>query len=185
MKVKDAFAFKELLKVMEEWFEENGYKPRDGGDIAETTYTHKISQGGNWLDSWLWWRYLKYPLGGSPKTSYYRYGLNVDMHYLGNAAEVEVMNKGKKVSLMKGEVEFTINAFLELDFRNEWSKKGGFLSLVHDVFRKKMYKKEIESQKEYVYAEMYDFQGVIKQFFKLEKFVSPEVVSLPPKGLME
>ncbi len=183
LKIKDVFSIKDLVKDLEEWLKENGYRDLEGGDDQESVYTHKLSQGGSWLDAWLWWRLVKYPQGTTEKTGYLRYLFNVDMHFLGDAKEVEVLHKGKKVKLNKGEVEVIISPIVELDFRNEW-KKEGILGLVHNVFKKRIYKKEIDTHWYLLYKDAYNFQGVVKRFFKLEVVTPEEVVSQPPKGLI-
>ncbi len=187
VKVKDVFSINDMLKNMTEWFYENDYVGADGvkpiDNNLEEVYSHKVTQGGTWLDIWLWWRAYKYPVDTTSRTSYLRYRLLVDMHFLGDSAEVEVMHKGKKVKLNKGEMEVKITPVLELDYRSEW-KKQGILKLFDVVFRRKMYKKEIDEHYMYILSEANKLQGVLKEYFKLEPSVPEEQVPLPPKGLL-
>ncbi len=186
IKVKDAFSLGDLIKIMNEWRNEHNFVDREGSNDdngQETVYSHKVTGGGAVLDLWMWWRYLKYPLGTNKDTSYVRYVLNVDLHFLGDNAEVEVMHKGKKVKLNKGEIEIEIKPFVEMDFRGEW-KKEGLLKIFHDVFKKRVYKKEITNHIEYMYGELYKLHGAIKLFFNLPTFMPEEALSQPPKGLI-
>lgn len=184
MKVRDVFSVGDLLKSLEEWFQENNYGDLDGSDDYETLYTHALRAGGVITDTWFWMRTIKYPIGTSKDTAFLRYRLNVDMHYLGESAETEVMHKGKKVKLNKGEMEFFINAAMEIDFRDEW-KKGGMMGMLSEVFKKKLYKKQLKYHKRYLYDEMYKFQGMLKQFFGLATFVPEQPMAQPPRGLMQ
>jgi hypothetical protein len=183
IKVKDAFALGDLITFVNDWLKDQGFTDYAGGDDTEDMYSHKIIGGGSMVDIWMWWRLLKYPEGTTKDTAYLRYLMNVDIHFMGDVAEVEVMHKGKKAKLNKGEVEFIINPCLELDFREEW-KKQKLLNLVKEVFKKKIYKKEIDEHKQNLYNLAYGLQGVIKQFFKLESFVPEETTHIGPKGLI-
>jgi hypothetical protein len=187
LKVKDVFNMNDLIKAANEWLRENSYFAYDDMDIdqhsQESLYTYKVTQGGAGLDVWIWWRVVKYPMATTKSTSFLRYVMNIDMHFLGDSGEVEVMHKGKKVKLNNGEIEFIITPFLELDYRNEW-KKQGILKLVEKTFRKRMYQAEIDNHEHYFYTQLYKFQGVLKTFFGLEKFAAEEAVSFPPKGLL-
>jgi hypothetical protein len=184
VKVKDVFVLNDIVKILEEWLKEYGYKDMEGtDDVPETLQTYRVSGGGSWLDAWMWWRAVRYPAGTTSKTAYLRYLMNIDMHYLGEAKEVEVMHKGKKVKLNKGEIEITLQPIIEFDFRNEW-KKEGIMGLLQDVFKKKIYKKDIDDHFQLLLIEGYKLQGMLKQYFKVEAFVAEETVAQPSKGLM-
>lgn len=182
LKVKDVYNLNDVVKVIDEWLKENHFVDLEGQNDYETVYTHALRAGGTFLDAWLWWRALRYPEGTTEKTAFLRYKLNIDMHFLGDAAETEVVSKGKRVKLNKGETSFTITGILEIDFRNEWKEKG-ILGLVNDVFKKRIYKKEIDQHIVKLIEETYKFQNMLKQFFGLESMGPQEVVSQPPKGL--
>ncbi len=183
IKVKDKFSVGDMLRVLNEWLKENHYVDLNGREDYETLYTHALKAGGSFLDSWLWWRCVKYPEGTTKKTAYLRYRLSVDMHYLGDSAEMEVVNKGKKVKLNKGEISISITPTIELDFRNEWKNKG-LAGLFGEIFKKRLYKKNIGEHTEYLILEAYRLQNMFKQFFRLESIAEKETVSHPPEGLM-
>jgi len=183
LKVRDVFSAKDTVRVIEEWLKENHYVDQEGGEDYETLYTHAIRGGGAVLDAWFWWRVIKYPTGTTKDTAYLRYRINLDMHFLGDANEVEVMHKGKKVKLNKGEIEFNITPIVEIDFRDEW-KKSGILGLAHDIFKKKIYKKEIDNHVELLMTDTYKLQNMLKQWFNLESVMPEETVSQPSKGMM-
>ena len=184
LKVKDLFVLKDVVKILEEWFKENKYVDLEGGDDYETLYTHCIKAGGSFLDAQLWWRAVKYPRGTTKDTAYLRYRIDVDMHYLGDANETEVVAKGKKIKVYKGEITFLIRPTLDIDFRDEWGKKG-LLGMVSDVFKKKIYKKEIDAHIVFILTEASRLQNMLKQFFRLETAMPEETVSQYPKGLMQ
>ncbi|HME86882.1 MAG TPA: hypothetical protein VKE88_00535 [Candidatus Nanoarchaeia archaeon] len=185
VKVKDVYSLGDFVKILEEWLKDNGFVTEDDKPLKdnnqEALYSHKIGAGGSFLDLWIWWRTLRYPPGNNAKT-YIRYRLNIDMHFLGDTGEVEVMHKGKKVKLNKGELEIELIPFVEVDYKNEW-KKHGFLKLVDKIFRKHIYHEEIESHKRYYEGLLYKCHAMIKQYFKLESFIPEETVSQGPKGL--
>jgi len=171
---------KELIKVLDEWLLENKYTDLEGKDKFETLYTHCLKSGGAFLDAQLWWRCVKHPLG---KTGYLRYRINIEMHYLGDPSEIDYVHKGKKVKMNKAELSVFITPFVELDFANKW-KEEGLMGLITDVFRKKIYKKDIDDHVTLLYIEANKLQNMIKQFFGLESVYAVETVSQPPKGLM-
>jgi len=183
IKVKDKFSVADLLKDLNEWLKENHYVDLNGKEDYETLYTHALKSGGSFLDSWLWWRCVKYPEGTAKKTAYLRYRLNIDMHYLGDAAETEVVHKGKKVKLNRGEMSITITPTVELDFRNEWKNKG-LAGLFDEIFKKRLYKKDIGKHIEFLILESYRLQNMFKQFFRLESTAEKETVSQRLIGLM-
>ena len=183
IKIKDKFSMDDLLKNLKEWLVENHYGDLLGKDDFETVYTHALKSGGSFLDSWMWWRCIKYPEGTAYKTAYLRYRLNIDMHYLGDPGDIEVVSKGKKVKIKKGEISIFITPTIELDFRNEWKDKG-LAGLFDELFKKRLYKKDIDKHVEFLILEAYKLQNMLKQYFRLESTWEKETVSQPPEGLM-
>lgn len=188
IKIKDVYSLNDLVKLCEEWFVDNNFVSLDNEEVGtsnyETMYTHKLSSGGAFLDSWIWWRLIKYPPKSSKKFyKQIRYRLNIDMHYLGDSNEVEVMHKGKKVKLNKGEITIDISPFIEIDPDSKW-EKSGFMKLVKDIFRKQIYRREIEGHYGYFYEQAYKLHTLLKQYFKLETYMPEETSMIPPKGLL-
>jgi len=188
LKIKDVYALKEFVKLCEDWFKDNNYIAlQDEKEVDysnyESLYTHKITGGGSVMDIWLWWRLIKYPPETTnPKTSYIRYRLNIDAHFLGDSGDTEVMHRGKKIKLNKGELKLEISPFVEVEYKSEWPKQGS-LKLMDYVFRRKIYKKELDEQFVYMYEQSYKFQMLLKQFFKLEGFMPKEITGVGQKGL--
>ncbi|MFC1728356.1 hypothetical protein ACFLZ7_02745 [Nanoarchaeota archaeon] len=171
VKVEDVFALKFLYKVVKEWLDEEKYFDDEGGEkFREKLYLDKTNQMGKEL--WMWWRTIKYPDGVNKKTGYLRYLLDIDYHIL-NMTKAEVMHKGKKLKLDKGEVEATIVANLELDYRGEWKKSGLMKSFIK-IFQKRIYRKEIEDHRLYLYKEAYKLQALIKRFLEAKGLFTPE-----------
>ena len=186
LKVRDAFSMNDLVKNMTEWLKENYYVDQDetgNENSQEAFYAHALRRGGAFLDAWMWWRLIRYPRETNKDTAYLRYRMNIDVHFLGDPNEIEMMQRGKKVKVTKIEVEFFINSSLEIDFRDEW-KKGKLLGLVKSIFMGKIYRKEIQEHYAFLYDDTYRFQNMVKQFFKLETTYPPETVSQPPKGYL-
>lgn len=184
LKIKDTYNLNDLVSALAEWLEENHYVDLEGLKDYESLYTHAVRQGGAFLDAWLWWRALKYPEGTTKDTSLVRYRVHVDMHFLGSSSEVEMMAKGKKVKMNKGDISITITAFLEIDFRNEWKDKG-ISNLIHTVFKKRLYKKELDDHVGFLLGDAYKLQNMFKQFFKLESTAPEETITPYPKGLAQ
>ncbi|MBN2420729.1 hypothetical protein JXB27_00455 [Candidatus Woesearchaeota archaeon] len=187
IKIKDVYSLNDLVKMCEEWFVDNGFVSLENEEAElsdyETLYTHKIGAGGAFLDCWIWWRLLKYPPKASKKLTHVRYRINMDLHYLGDANELEVMHKGKKVKLNKGEIKIEIYPYVEIDPESKW-EKSGVMKLVKDIFRKQIYRKEIEAHYAYLYDLAYKFHTLLKQYFKLETYMPEETTMIPPKGLL-
>ncbi len=172
VKVEDIFSTKDLYKVVKEWLDEENYFDEENGEnYREKLYVDKTGEKGKEL--WIWWRTIKYPEGMSEKTGFLRYILNVDYHVLGMKT-VEVMHKGKKLKMDKGEVEVMISANIELDYRGEWKK--GFWKNIAGLFKKRIYRKEITDHKNNLYKEAYRLHSVIKRYLETKGLFTPEEI---------
>lgn len=172
IRVEDIFSMKDLYKVVKEWLDEEGYMDEyEGENYREKLYLDKTNEKGK--EMWIWWRTIKYPEGSNSKTGYLRYLMNIDYHVL-NMSRVEVMHKGKKLKMDKGEVEVMISANVEIDFRGEWKK--GFLKTISSLFKKRIYRKEITDHKNQLYKEAYRLQSVIKRYLEAKGLYTPEEI---------
>ena len=91
IKWKDIFNVKEFYKAIHEWLEENSWKDmEDGKDHYETLYFEKIGFFND-KELWIHWRPQKIPTA----TSFYRFHLDLDFHYL-YLVPTEVIHEGKK-----------------------------------------------------------------------------------------
>ena len=173
VKVEDVFNMKDFYKMVKEWLDEEDYFDEFGTEnYREKLYLHRTLQGAT--EILVWQRTMKYPEGVNPKTGYLRYLLNVDYHVL-YMKDVEVMHKGRKLKMQKGEVEALIKADVELDYRGEW-KKHGFLGRFVDIFQKRIYRQEIEYHRINLYREAYRLQALIKRYLEAKGLFSPEEI---------
>jgi hypothetical protein len=179
VKFKDIFNLKEFYKAMHEWLleygwsstEADGLKIEDGKDHYETLYLEKEHPGGN-KEMWWWWRLQKLPV----PNSYYKWHMDIDSHIL-YMLPAEVMRDGKKLKVNKGEVETKVWAYLEFDYKGQWSHHP-ILKMFNNVFPNRIFKKELyEDHKMELYREMYIFQAFMKRWFKLKSFLPYEEIT--------
>lgn len=177
VKFKDIFHLKEFYKAMHEWMLEYNWSSTetDGLEIEdddrfETLYLERTGLSGD-REMWWWWRVQKVPTSNS----YYKYHIDVDSHIL-YIVDTEVMREGKKLKVHKGEIEVNIWAYLQFDYKGEWSKHP-VLKMFNQVFPKRIFKKELyETHKLELYREAYVFQAYIKKWFKLKSFLPFEEI---------
>ncbi len=177
IKYKDIFNLKELYIHTYEWLLEHGWSSVDAsGKIEdnewwESLYLEKIGGRGE-KEIWWWWRLQKLPTNNS----YYKYHLDLDAHVI-NLNPTEVVRDGKKLKAHKGEVEVMVWAYLEFDYKGEWSRHP-ILKIFNQVFPKRIFKKELyESHKLELYREVYLLQDFLKKWFKLKRFLPYEEVA--------
>ncbi|MBI4450406.1 hypothetical protein HY642_00390 [Candidatus Woesearchaeota archaeon] len=161
---KDVFSMSYFYLLMHEWLVDEGYATRSDEKFPETFYLQRENpQFGKEL--WIRWRLQKNPMG----SKLWRYDLDIDMHILG-LKEVEVVSKGQKLKMDKGEVEVRVAANLVYDYEN------GFKN--HPVlkdFRKAIFvwllKKQFGQHKRGLISEAYRFQEALKTYLKLETYL--------------
>jgi len=177
IKFKDIFNLKEFYLAMHFWLIEYGWSSVDSDgepekkDFFETLYLERQEAGGA-REMWWWWRMQKIPT----ENSYYKYHLDIDFHPL-YILPAEVIRDGKKLKANKGEIEIKIWAYLEFDYKGEWSRHP-ILKLFNQIFPKRIFKKELyEDHKLELYREAYILQNFIKKWFKLKTFLPFEEVT--------
>jgi len=178
VKYRDIFNLKEFYRAMREWLVEYGWGSVDSdGEIEkdqdwwETNYIERVSSDGSKEMYW-WWRVQKLPV----INSYYKYHLDLDFHPLG-ITSTEVMRDGKKFKVNKGEVEVWVYAYIEFDYKGEWSKHA-FLKAFNKVFPERIFRKELyEDHKLELYREAYTLLAYMKKWFKLKSFLPYEEIA--------
>jgi hypothetical protein len=181
VKFKDIFNLKEFYRAMHEWTVEYGWGSveSDGltleegpfGDHYETLYLEREHAGGN-KEMWWWWRLQRLPV----KNSYYKWHMDIDYHIL-YMLPAEVMREGKKFKVNKGEVEVKIWAYLEFDYKGQWSKHP-ILRAFNKIFPNRIFRKELyEDHKIELYREMYTLQAYMKRWFKMRSFLPYEEIT--------
>ena len=175
IKYEDVFNFKELYKMIRDWLIAYEYADGKRDEKMEKFYLEKINAAGG-KEIWVWWRTSKVPHG----SKYFKYVINVDFHVL-NMKDVEIMHKGNKIKANKGEVEVMINCFLETEAEFEIQKS--MFRMISNLFRKRIYKKEIEQHKKDLLSDLNLLQHEIKQFLELKSFLPKSELLHPARGL--
>jgi hypothetical protein len=163
---------------MREWLNEYGWSSVDSdGDIEEgeewweTNYIERVEADGSKEMFW-WWRVQKLPI----TNSYYKYHMDINFHPLG-ISNTEVMRDGKKFKVNKGEVEVFVFAYIEFDYKGEWSNHP-FLKFFNQMFPERIFRKELyEDHKLELYREAYTLQAYMKKWFKLKSFLPYEEIT--------
>jgi hypothetical protein len=158
---KEVFHLKNLYKLVHEWLEIERWETIDNTGEVENLYWERVKPDGA-KEHHIWWRCQKIP----ENNRYYRYFLKIDFQTLA-IKDIEIMFQGHKMETNKGEITFRIEAWLQLDFRNEWQDHW-FLKHFDKIFRERVYKKQKDSYKNDLYNEAYMLQHAIKQYLKLK-----------------
>ncbi|MGV8140892.1 MAG: hypothetical protein ACP5NW_00460 [Candidatus Woesearchaeota archaeon] len=182
---EETFHLKNLYKLLYSWLDEEGfsdiYDERigvGGSGNPETFYLERIS-GTASKEHRIRWRCIRKPSG----STYYRYYLKMDWTTL-NMKSIEVMHQGYKMKTDRGDVIISIEAWLQLDYDQEWDKSS-FLSrpFIQRLFRHRIYKEQVESYKVDLYKTAYRLQNTIKQYLKLKTLYEMPKPFHPEKGL--
>jgi len=164
IKYKDLFHLKEYYIALHEWLLENKWSDIDeGSDHWETHYRERIAQGGA-RELWFRWRVTKTP-EGTPL----QYYMDMDFHCLA-IMDAEIIQDGKKIKLHSGEVELSINAYIDKEYEKAFAKSN-LLKQFIGIFNKRVYHKALEQRSKELYQEVYSFQNYIKQWFKLKRYL--------------
>lgn len=178
IKFKDIFDLKDFYVALHEWMLEHQWKDKEeGNDHWESLYYEMIRAGGA-KEMWLWWRLFK----PAPEASYLSYYLDLDFHVIG-LTDMEVIKDGKKIKTNKGEVEISLNSFLELKYTSKFAEHP-FLKFFEGMFTRRIYSSKTEREKE-LYQEVYALNNYIRQWFKLKRYLPYEETKpfFQPKAL--
>ncbi len=175
--VRETFHLKNLYKLVHEWLGDEEFVSVDtGDDKVEYLYIDKMLPAGN-KEHRIWWRAIQVPRGNR----YYRYFLKIDWQTL-NVKTVEIMHKGQKFKTNKGEVTIWIEAWLQLDYRNEWADHP-FLKHFDRWFRERFYLEKIKSYRDDLYRTAFRLNQTIKQYLELKMPVDWGKPFHPKKGV--
>jgi len=175
IKYEDVFNFKELYKIIRDWLIANEYADSKKDEKMEKFYLEKISANGA-KEIWVWWRTSRVPHG----SKYFKYVINVDFHVL-NMRDVEIMHKGSKIKANKGEVEVMINCYL--DTETEFELEKSLFRAIANLFRKRLYREQVEQHKKDLQSDLNLLQHEIKQFLELKGFLPKSELLHPVRGL--
>ena len=171
VKYKDVFDMAQFYKDLHDWLDEYGWKDYENKkDYYENFYLEKVDMGGL-KEILIKWRPLKIPDG----SNYYCYWLDFDFHCIALKA-TEIVKEGVKLKAHKGEVELTVTATLEIDYRGDF-KSHPILKLFRKLFQERIMRKDIyDERKRELYREAYELQNFIKSWFKLKTHLPYEEV---------
>jgi len=173
IKHRDIFNMQQLYNLMHEWVKENQWMDTQDdfeGDAHESFYYDKTDLYGN-KEIWIWWRLWQFSDGESVDTSnsFYRWRMDIDIHAV-HMKETEIMHQGKKLKTDSGEVEIKIWAWIEMDYKGEWSKHP-ILKFFLDVFNLRIFESELDKHKHELYRVAFNFQNYIKKYLRLRTWL--------------
>ena len=173
---EEVFHLKNLYKLIYEWLKDEGFESDTGDDKPETLYLDRTKASGD-KEHYIWWRCAQAPRNNK----YYRYFLKIDWQTL-NMKKIEIMHKGQKFGTNKGDVILRIEAWLQLDYDEDW-KKGAFLRFFDNWFRKRFYLENVKSYRDDLYMTAYRLNNTVKQYLQLKMPVDWGKPFHPPKGV--
>jgi hypothetical protein len=179
---EDTFHLKNLYKLIHDWLDEEGfvdlYGDRGTDGNPEVFYLERLSGTGS-REHRIRWRCIKTP----NDSKYYRYFVKIDFTTI-NMKSIEVMHQGYKMKTDRGDVGITIEAWLQLDYDEEWDRNSFLKSrFIQKLFRNRIYKEQIESHKIDLYKTIYRLQNIIKQYLKLRTLYEMPKSFHPEKGI--
>ena len=173
---KHIFSMEFLYKRVREWLIHEGYIEESsdfvhGDKWMERIYLERIGANGA-KQIWIWWRTFKDP------NPYIRFHLDVDYQCL-NLQKSEIVHEGTKVGTNKGEVEFFVRAWIEIDPNKAWSKNF-FLSnpTTMNWFLNRVKKNFIEQNERMLLRDYDRLVEAGKQYFQIESWL-PEYTGKP------
>ncbi len=169
VKYKDIFDLKQFYDDLHEYLQEHdwGSEEMGGGEQFETYYDERVNESGS-KEFRIWWRLTKVPKGTAAMT----YHLDITFKCLA-ISDTEIVREGQKMKVQKGEMELTVGVYIEENYK-EGFDKSPVLSLVKNLFTKRVYKSIMNQRKKEVYQETYAMFNWIKQWFKLKRYLPYE-----------
>ena len=93
----------------------------------------------------------------------------------------EALSEFEKFKANYGEPEIKVRAYILVDPKGTWQKKI-ILKDMYDVFTKRVWKAELQSQRIQLYREAYRLQEAIKTYMKLQLYLpEPEMAKWYPR----
>lgn len=171
LEYENVFHMKELYKRIHEWCEQWHYTAIDGIGQREELYMELMDSNGA-SNHHIWWRFER------KENSYVKYFIKFDMQTLG-LQKVEIMHEGKKFKTNKGNPIFRVEAWVMLDYKDEW-KKHWLLKHFDEWFVKRWFKQQVDMHKRQLWFELYNLEEMMKQYLKLANtFDLPEPFHSP------
>ena len=154
LKFNGIFDLLAFYKHGRDWFEYNRYK------VWEKDYKQEVFPTNKKVE-WKW--ECKRDID-----EYSRFMIEVRCLCM-DVVEVEVKERGKSVKMQKGDIEMQVSAWLILDYEDTWEQTPMF-KFLKGFYEKFIYKGTIDTLKEEVWKEIWDFLNEMKAFLNLYKY---------------
>ena len=111
------------------------------------------------------------PAGGAASASkYYQFNLDIFWHVMG-IKDIEVMKGGQKFKTNNADLELVLRGRVELDYLGRF-RKNKLIKNLHDMFRERIMKTQIEKKRDELYREVYKLQETIKTFLGMKRYMT-------------
>jgi len=175
VKYLGTFDLKEFYRAVREELIDRGYINSESYKYMEPYYSEKVSSDPKEAKTiWFWWRAKK------DESSYFQKRMDIDFH-LRFLKDVEVMVDNEKKRVQQGEIEVLFHTYLMLDPNDKWEKHW-FLSRVHPLFYRRLWRKRREERKNSVIGDCYRVQAIIKNYFEIKSFIARGEAFVPAYG---
>lgn len=173
VKYKDVFSLQNLYVTMHEMLLEEGWLgfEKKGAEAAahsdlETLYSENVYQRGvhhGGKEIWVWWRAQKQPEGRL--STYFLNTLDMDWH-VATMQPMEVVHQGKKMNVIKGELEVFFKARIISDLEHKW-EKSNLLKHLKRTYEGRIMHAHIEKREKELWRDVYRLQSKMKSYLNL------------------
>jgi len=153
VKHKGIFDFKELYRILYEWFQSEDY------NLGEKSYKESVGAGGSKQVEIEWEAYRNI-------SDYFRFTIKVGWLILG-MTETEVEIDGVKQKMNKGQLELSIKSVLVKDYESRWETKP-FIKFLRTLYDKYLIPARIENYEGKLLGEMDELVAQVKSFLSLQ-----------------
>ncbi|OYT32723.1 hypothetical protein DRJ22_01380 [Candidatus Woesearchaeota archaeon] len=164
VKYKEVFDLKQLYTLVHEWLFEEGWCTRNDQDFPEIFYSQREAAFGK--DHWIRWRLTKKPEEGA---IFFNYEFDIEFHTVG-IKDTEIIIKGQKYKMNKGEAEVRVNTGLIVDYSG-YFKTHPLLKPFKKIWINRLLKKKIEYHKRILSNDSYRLREAINTYLRLEKIL--------------
>ena len=168
VKYLGVFDFKQFYRDIRDQVQDKGYINENNWKYMEPYYSEKHSSDPREATTvWIWWRTSK----KEEDNPFYTRHIDIEFH-LRYLRDVEMMIDGQKRRLQKAEIELLFDAWVELDAGNKWEDHW-LLKNFLDMFVRRIWRKRREAEKWGTVGDCMVIQTMVKDYFKIHKFVGP------------
>src|SRR3989344_681588 len=156
---RGTFVGKTMYWLFREWFMEHGYTDITGSNDLQMVERIYFEVKHHEREIRSRWRVKKDSYESGFGNKYMQWFIDVDLRMVG-IHEVEIMDSGRKVKGLTGQVRMEVRGRLEIDqdygdgkkFSNHW-----LLRNINTFFQKRIYKQELENNRKELYRDIYRF----------------------------